>query len=346
MIPVGLTTKKDWTGKQINYLTILEEAPNYAAEHNLKDKHIFWKCQCVCGNICYISSSRLTAGKVQSCGCKRKNQHDYTGQTIGRLTVIDENKEETYKHSYAYNPQGNRRTYWNCICNLCGTRTVRSSASLKVNNNQTICCENCRTVKDIRGQKHGKLTVIDFIGINKRHEALWKCQCDCGNTKILSNSLFYLVYSCGCLRMSIGELHIQKILDDNNIKYIYDQSNYFPDLMSAKGSSQCRYDFILLDIDDEPIRLVEFDGIQHTNPNVGWYKHTTIYNDKIKNEYALSHNIPLVRIPYTLRDTVTLEDIMGEKYLITKDNDKEIAIEEYKKELEHTPNYLNSAGGK
>lgn len=41
-----------------------------------------------------------------------------------------------------------------------------------------------------------------------------------------------------------------------------------------------------------------------------------VESDKIKNEYALSHNIPLVRIPYKERDHITLEMIMGDKYLV------------------------------
>ena len=36
----------------------------------------------------------------------------------------------------------------------------------------------------------------------------------------------------------------------------------------------------------------------------------------MKNEYALSHNIPLVRIPYWERDNITLEMILEDKYLI------------------------------
>ena len=38
--------------------------------------------------------------------------------------------------------------------------------------------------------------------------------------------------------------------------------------------------------------------------------------DKLKNAYALSHNIPLVRIPYQERDNITLEMIMGDQYLV------------------------------
>ena len=39
-------------------------------------------------------------------------------------------------------------------------------------------------------------------------------------------------------------------------------------------------------------------------------------SDIEKNEWALKNNIPLVRIPYILRDNVVLEDLLGDKYLI------------------------------
>ena len=42
---------------------------------------------------------------------------------------------------------------------------------------------------------------------------------------------------------------------------------------------------------------------------------TTKY-DKLKNEYAKFHNIPLKRIPYWDFDKITLENIMSDKWLI------------------------------
>ena len=39
-------------------------------------------------------------------------------------------------------------------------------------------------------------------------------------------------------------------------------------------------------------------------------------NDELKNQYAVSHNIPLVRIPYSKCNTISLEDLLGDKYLI------------------------------
>jgi hypothetical protein len=38
--------------------------------------------------------------------------------------------------------------------------------------------------------------------------------------------------------------------------------------------------------------------------------------DRLKNQYAKEHNIPLVRIPYWERDKITLDMILGDKYLV------------------------------
>jgi hypothetical protein len=35
------------------------------------DKDVFWLCECSCGNTCKVSTARLRAGRVKSCGCLR-----------------------------------------------------------------------------------------------------------------------------------------------------------------------------------------------------------------------------------------------------------------------------------
>ena len=66
--------------------------------------------------------------------------------------------------------------------------------------------------------------------------------------------------------------------------------------------------------------LIEFDGVHHVHPvdHFGGENKFKIQqeNDVLKNQYALSHNIPLVRIPYSKRDYINLDDILGDKYLI------------------------------
>lgn len=119
--------------------------------------------------------------------------------------------------------------------------------------------------------------------------------------------------SCGC-KQSIGELNINKILSDNNIKYKTQYTN--SDLQTVKGG-YLRYDFALFDKDNNVMRLVEFDGIQHTQ-EVEFFESYEIIaaRDNIKNQYAKINNIPLVRIPYYKRDTVTLEDLLGDDFVI------------------------------
>lgn len=58
-----------------------------------------------------------------------------------------------------------------------------------------------RTIKDLSGQKFGRLTVLSFAGQGKYHNSLWLCKCECGNTKVISgNSLVQgATKSCGCL---------------------------------------------------------------------------------------------------------------------------------------------------
>lgn len=72
-------------------------------------------------------------------------------------------------------------------------------------------------INDLTGQKYGKLTVIKYCGSNKRGRALWLCQCDCGNTKvILGNSLLSkLTLSCGCYNKE----HSKNIHTKHNLSY-------------------------------------------------------------------------------------------------------------------------------
>ena len=48
--------------------------------------------------------------------------------------------------------------------------------------------------------------------------------------------------------------------------------------------------------------------------------------DKEKNQYCLSHNIPLYRIPYDYRDTLTLELLTDEKFLVKESKEAQEEI--------------------
>lgn len=55
-------------------------------------------------------------------------------------------------------------------------------------------------VKDITGQKFGRLTVIKFLRI-ENHKAIWLCKCECGNLKEIATGALTSgnTKSCGCL---------------------------------------------------------------------------------------------------------------------------------------------------
>jgi len=56
-------------------------------------------------------------------------------------------------------------------------------------------------MKDMIGKRFGRLTVIEFAGMNYRRSATWRCLCDCGNEKIVDGNPLRMgtVRSCGCL---------------------------------------------------------------------------------------------------------------------------------------------------
>lgn len=57
-------------------------------------------------------------------------------------------------------------------------------------------------IKDLVGQRFGRLTVVEFAGVRGRN-SYWKCVCDCGETIVTKSS--YLTSgdtkSCGCLKL-------------------------------------------------------------------------------------------------------------------------------------------------
>lgn len=240
-------------------------------------------------------------------GKQHKSCIDLTNQKFGRLTVLYRYKENT--------PQN--QALWVCQCD-CGTVKPIRGSSLR-NGKATSC--GCLTyenasksnINDLTNKRFGKLTVIEDTKKRIRHRVVWLCQCDCGrqverlsDTLIQNDSL-----SCGYCNQSKGNIEIEKILIENNIKY--EREKTFPNFV-GKNNVPYRYDFYLPQYN----RLVEYDGIQH-------FKKRDIFKDSLekiqerdllKNKFALEHNIELVRIPYWKQNSITIENILNNKYLV------------------------------
>ena len=289
-----MPAKIDLTGQKFNRLTVIKES------ENKRGGRVTWICQCECGNIVEVTSKSLRDGTTQSCGClKRKN---ILGQKFGKLTVIEYTNEN--RHGSAL---------WKCKCD-CGNICYATTEGLRIGDNVSCGCRNLGSEKfkerykvDLTNKKFGKLLVLHSTDLRTNSgNQIWKCQCECGNVCYISTNHLQTgnTQSCGCLRShSIGEINIQKILQHNNIKY---KNEYiFPELPNR------RYDFAILNENNEVIKLIEFDGEQHFI-ETPFFKTTLVEQQKIdneKNNFAKIKNIPLIRIPYWKRDNITLQDL-------------------------------------
>lgn len=237
---------------------------------------------------------------------------DITGEKYNSWTVLDRVLDNSKKG-----------TYWRCQCE-CGTIKEVASTSLRNGASKSCGCQKAIKARtnngkfiDETGNRYGKLVVLgrdEQLSIEK-HRAQWICQCDCGNITTVSSKCLRedKTKSCGCL-ISIGEENISRILRDNNIIY---KSQYQVNI----NGIYYRYDFAIFNKEDSLIRLIEFDGIQHYDNKQKHWGHDitkTQERDKIKNQYALQNNIPLVRIPYIERDNITLEMLLGNEYLVER----------------------------
>lgn len=262
---------------------------------------------------------------------------DMSGQIIENALVLDVNDDYVKEHNL-----NDKAIYWNCKCRLCGSIFIREGRKLRARGSKG--CPNCikkitsqRETDNLLGQIFNDIKVIERADNYKKehnlmgNDVFWKCQClNCGvifynRGQSIKNREKPGCPTCYNSKKSFGEIKIENILKENNINYIYNKS-YFPDLKSEKKMS-LRYDFILLNEKAEPFRLIEFDGRQHfiTADYFGGEEGLKSRQnaDKLKNIYALTHNIPLVRIRYDEEKLINKENILfSQEYLVIDENGK------------------------
>lgn len=124
----------DITNQKFGKLTVLEQTSER------KRREIVWKCQCECGNICYVTGYKLRTGHTQSCGCLKKENiknvshldnkriYDITGEKFGELEVV----------KYLYTENGNR--YWQCLCS-CGNVIEVTTSQLHAGYKKSCGCK-------------------------------------------------------------------------------------------------------------------------------------------------------------------------------------------------------------
>jgi len=121
---------------------------------------------------------------------------DLTGHKFGYLKVLGRGF-----HDKTLNAE------WLCLC-ICGTRKVVTAASLKAGKVKSCgCMQTANRLKDISGQRFGRLTVVGFVDFAPNRVSRWLCRCDCGTEKVIRKSNLTVTNpnsqtrSCGCQKV-------------------------------------------------------------------------------------------------------------------------------------------------
>ena len=264
-------------------------------------------CQCDCGTIKTISGVELRRGRTKSCGCLQKK--DLSGLRFGKLLVLNRDRENSQKYL--------------CKCD-CGKIVSVYGGHLTAGNTRSCGQHDKELLEETKteslvGRVFGELLVIERDWERKDRVIYWKCKCSCGTLKSISGPHLRKgnIISCGCVR-SAGERRIAKILTELNLSYVKEKT--FSDLVNVKTGNHLRFDFYV-----EDKYVIEFDGRQHFTSETTWSTteeeyENLVLRDTIKNNYCLSKNIPIIRIPYYALKTFTVEDLIPEssKFLINE----------------------------
>lgn len=122
---------------------------------------------------------------------------------------------------------------------------------------------------------------------------------------------------CPSCNSSAPERMIMKFLDESNIDYF--KEYVFENLKGSFGF--LRFDFAILNKDKKVDLLIEYDGEFHYKK---FYEEQNFDKqqryDKLKNEYCIKNNIPLIRIPYWEKDNIS--EILTDIFICKNLNNK------------------------
>lgn len=300
-----MSKKYDLIGKRFGNLVVVEklESIKYTSGRTATE----WKCLCDCGNYTNVITANLNNGHTTHCNkCASeitglKHRKDITGNKYGKLTV----------KKMLYNYNNTQRTKCLCDCDCGNTNILKNPYDITSGKITSCGCIKGLTQRTkMVGNKYGKLLVIEELFDKEKYQV--KCQCDCGNVIILDRHdvLTGHTNSCSCLTRSLREDFIEDILIKEKINY---KTQYSFSDCKSENNYVLRFDFAILNSDNNPIQLIEYDGQQHFYPIEAWGgKKSYLENverDKIKDNYCNSHNIKLLRLPYTLSNDEIKKEI-------------------------------------
>lgn len=221
----------------------------------------------------------------------------------------------------------NRLAYWKCYCEndykyftCCGRDIIRNHTKScgclrkKQGTERLIKYSKDKPSqfrKDYTGENFNTHLTALYYDHTENNYAYWAFQCDCGNPEPFITKVAY-VYShdvTHCPKCSktrwLGPKKIQDILNANRIPYTIEKT-----FDGCEYKRKLRFDFFV-----EDSYCIEYNGVQHYEPFLGYYENKLpLYQlrDNIKKEYCKKNNIPLIIIPYTQLEKLSLNDLLVE----------------------------------
>lgn len=275
------------------------------------------ECQCDWKTQKIIFASHLISGNTKSCR-RCANTKSLVGQKFGKLSVLKLDLDKS--NEISKNSLRPTRTYYICECDCGNTTSVRYDALTSGGTSSCGCTHH--EFKDLTRLKYHMLTVLSYydtveiVGENYRaFRRRWKCQCDCGNIKIIREEdlLGGGTTSCGCRSDSKSETETKRILEKWGIQYFSEYK-----FENCKDKTHLPFDFY---IPHKKI-CIELDGEDHYKPiNRGKWSDEEMFlrfqnrqlKDDIKTQFCKSHRIKLIRIPYW--DFDDIEYILFDKFV-------------------------------
>jgi len=257
--------------------------------------------------------------------------NDIIGKTFNEITVLS--------YSHRDDSRGYPRHFYNCKCS-CG-KEFKCIRNQIISNKTKSCGHLNHVIKDISGNKYGRLKVISFSH-TKNGRSFYNCICDCGKECIIARDALVdgRTKSCGCyssevhsnLRKSHGmsktrifriwQHILGRCLNPNNDAY----SRY-----GGRGIFVCdewekSFENFYNDMGEEYYRMAEIYGesnisINRIDNNDGYYKancewatQKTQLNNRSNNVYVTINGIR-----YTLLEAYNNFAIPGLNYAAVRD---------------------------
>lgn len=142
------------------------------------------------------------------------NFKDLTGQRFGELIVL----------GLSHCTLKWRHLIWLCRCDCGAEITVPGGNLTGGNTKRCINCRSLKQVKDITGQRFGRLLVLRAAYKGSNNSWFWECKCDCGEEVTVDGHSLRSgnTKSCGCYNKErVAETGTIHGMSKSKIKYVH-----------------------------------------------------------------------------------------------------------------------------